>query len=189
MRTTLYFIRHAKSDFKIKEDAARPLTIAGHRAAQKLIADFSNTQLHAIYSSPYKRTIDTVKPLATSKKLPIIERELLRERSIGKWVEDFNSYARKQWDDFDFKIDGGESLRAVQNRNINQLTEILENHDGENIAIGTHGTSLSTILNYFDESFDYNSFLSIADKMPLIVVVEFQRGTFHSYRINESGHV
>lgn len=188
MRTELYLIRHAKSDYKIKDDFTRPLTSEGHKAAQELISTFFDTHLHAIYSSPYKRTLDTVKPLATSKNLPIYERENLRERSIGKWVDDFESYARKQWDDFDFTIEGGESLRAVQNRNIRVLTEILGNHDGENIAIGTHGTSLSTILNHYDNSFDINSFLSIADKMPMIVEFKFKGTTFQSYKINELGN-
>jgi len=34
------------------------------------------------------------------------------------WIEDFNSFAKKQWEDFDYKLSDGESLREVQNRNI-----------------------------------------------------------------------
>lgn len=183
MATTVYFIRHAESDFNIKDDHTRPLTAEGQQAAQDLLSVFSNTEFSTIYSSPYQRTIDTVKPLAISKGISIQERADFRERCIGQWVEDFESYARSQWSDFDFKIEGGESLRAVQERNIDLLAEILENHSNETIAIGTHGTALGAIINHYDKSFDFDRFLSIVDKMPIIVEFKFNGTAFESYKI------
>ena len=47
-------------------------------------------------------------------------------------------------------------------------------NNNENILIGTHGTALSTIINYYDKSFDYKSFNKIKDIMPLIVVIKFE---------------
>jgi 2,3-bisphosphoglycerate-dependent phosphoglycerate mutase len=158
MATTVYFIRHAKSDFSVKDDRSRPLTAKGHEAAMDLVTRFSAIHFDAIYSSPYTRTIDTVKPLASSKGLMIIPKEDFRERRIGKWVADFPSYAQAQWADFDFKINGGESLRTVQQRNIKQLSELLVSHKGHTLLIGTHGTALSTIINYYDSTFDFDSF-------------------------------
>lgn len=91
MATTVYFIRHAKSDLSVKDDRSRPLTAKGHEAAMDLVTRFSAIHFDAIYSSPYTRTIDTVKPLASSKGLMIIPKEDFRERRIGKWVADFPS--------------------------------------------------------------------------------------------------
>ncbi len=44
--------------------------------------------------------------------------------------------------------EGGESIAMVQNRNIEVLNEILSDNMDKDIALGTHGTALSTILNY-----------------------------------------
>jgi len=72
------------------------------------------------------------------------------------WIEDFNSFAKKQWEDFDYKLSDGESLREVQNRNIKALNEVLRMYEGKNIVIGTHGTALSTIINYYDSTYGYD---------------------------------
>jgi 2,3-bisphosphoglycerate-dependent phosphoglycerate mutase len=61
----------------------------------------------------------------------------------------------------------------VQKRNIEALLEILNNHKDENIIIGTHGTALSTILNYFEPSFCCDDFLRIIDYMPYIIRLDF----------------
>ena len=74
---------------------------------------------------------------------------------------------------FDYKLDGGESLNEVQTRNITALKEVLRKYDGKNIAVGTHGTALSTIINYYDKSFGYEDFEKIKDVMPWIVAFEF----------------
>ena len=43
----------------------------------------------------------------------------------------------------------------------------------EKNVIGTHGTALSTILNYYDPSFGVDDFLRIIDWMPYIVELSF----------------
>lgn len=40
--------------------------------------------------------------------------------------------------------------------------------------IGTHGTALSTIINYYDSNFNHSSFNKIKDVMPLIVECKFK---------------
>lgn len=53
------------------------------------------------------------------------------------------------------------------------LEKVLRMNVGKNIVIGTHGTALSTIINYYDKSFDYDRFQSIKTLMPWIVKFEF----------------
>lgn len=60
----------------------------------------------------------------------------------------------------------------VQERNIAALSDILKNNRNKNIVIGTHGTALSTILNYYDNSYNCDSFLRIIDWMPYIIELE-----------------
>ena len=99
-----------------------------------------------------------------------------RERKISDvWIEDFNSFSKNQWSNFEYKLNCGESLKEVQDRNIKALHKILNENSNQNIVIGTHGTALSTIINYYDKTFDYLSFTKIKDVMPFIVCMEFEK--------------
>lgn len=62
-KKVIYFVRHGESDNMIKEDLIRPLTKDGEKKSLALIEVFRNRRIKKIYSSPYKRSVDTVKPL------------------------------------------------------------------------------------------------------------------------------
>ena len=81
--------------------------------------------------------------------------------------------SKKRWEDFDYHEEGGESLRSVQERNISALFELLDSHPKDTIILGTHGTALSTILNYFDHSYNCDSFLRMIDFMPYVIRLDF----------------
>ncbi|WP_077368756.1 histidine phosphatase family protein [Anaerosalibacter sp. Marseille-P3206] len=127
----------------------------------------------AAYSSPYKRAVDTIKDFADNSELEIITDNDLCERRVGEWVEDFRGFSEKQWQDFDFKLLGGESLREVQERNVTAILNIIKNNLGKSVVIGTHGTALSTIINYYNSDFGHADFLKIVDKMPYILCFKF----------------
>jgi 2,3-bisphosphoglycerate-dependent phosphoglycerate mutase len=82
-----------------------------------------------------------------------------------------------QWNDFDYKLERGESLKEVQERNIAELNRLLQQHENATLVIGTHGTALSTIRNYYDDQFGLQQFLDIVDIMPYIVKMMFERNT------------
>ena len=89
---------------------------------------------------------------------------------------------QKRWADLAYHEEGGESIQMVQDRNIEALQEILRENEGETIVIGTHGTALSSILRYYDETYNCDSFLRIIDWMPFIVEVDYQ-GTQYLQKI------
>jgi len=92
--TNVYFVRHAEPDYNVRDDFAR------------LSSYLSDKDIHVVISSPYLRAIDTVKDFAGEVGLDIKIVDDFRERKVGNvWIEDFNSFAKKQWEDFDyFKI-------------------------------------------------------------------------------------
>ena len=51
--------------------------------------------------------------------------------------------------------------------------DILEENEGKTVVIGTHGTALSSIINYFHPSFGCQDFLRIIDWMPYILEMQF----------------
>jgi len=68
--TTVILIRHAE---KVDDGTRDPdLSEKGLERAQLLLSKFSKSGIDAIYSSPYKRTRQTVKPLAEKFGLEIV---------------------------------------------------------------------------------------------------------------------
>ncbi len=173
--TNLYFVRHARPNYQNHDDLTRELTAQG-LADRKLVTAFLwDKQIDVVLSSPYKRAFDTIKEFADAKSLDIKLINDFRERKIESvWIDDFEGFCKRQWEDFDFKLSDGESLREVQKRNISALKQVLKVCSDKNVVIGSHGTALSTIINYFDASFDYQGFQKIRDLMPWIVQFTFQ---------------
>lgn len=172
--TTVYFIRHAQSNRFEKDDRTRPLTEEGMADTLKVTDALKNSGIKHIISSPYVRTIQTVKNLSETLGIMIETDEDLRERNAGQWHGDnFFDFIKQQWSDFNYHILDGECLADVQKRNISALNRIIEKYENEKIAIATHGTALSTIINYYYPEYNFESFIRMVDYMPYVVKMEF----------------
>lgn len=62
----------------------------------------------------------------------------------------------------------------MQQRNVEALHWVLNHHRDQKIILGTHGSALSTILNYYDPAFGCEDFLRIIDYMPYIIRLNFE---------------
>ena len=174
--TTIYFVRHAQTDHSVHDDQARPLTEKGMEDRALVTAFLRDKGIGAVYASPYKRAVDTVAPFAEQAGLPIEEVWDFRERKADStWLsnEEFSIFLQRQWADFTYSRDTGESLGEVQARNIRALNEVLAKHENESIVIGTHGTALSAIINFYDASFGVEDNLAMIGIMPWVVCMYF----------------
>lgn len=173
--TTIYFIRHAEPDFSIHDDLTRPLTAKGRQDAHLLVKYFEDKQIDAVISSPFCRAIETVNDIAELIHTKVILIEDFRERRVDScWIDDFNGFVKRQWENFDYRLSDGECLREVQSRNIAALQNVLITYPDKNLVIGSHGTALSTIINYYDPSFGYEDFNQIRTRMPWVVRMTFE---------------
>ena len=172
--TKVFFVRHAEPNYDNHDDALRELTPKGMEDRKLVTRFLSDKHIDVVISSPYKRAVDTVAHFAEKYGYPIRIMDGFRERRVDScWIEDFTEFTKKQWSDFTYKLSDGESLKEVQDRNIAALTEVLESYPGKNIVIGSHGTALSTIINYYDCSYGYREFEEIKNVMPWIVELDF----------------
>lgn len=172
--TEIYFVRHAEPNYDNHDDELRELTEKGLLDSKLVTSFLEDKDIDLVLSSPYKRSIDTVKDFADKLGHQIELISDFRERKIDSvWIDDFTEFSKRQWADFDYKHVDGETLREVQTRNIAALELVLKRYRGKNIVIGSHGTALSTIINYYDNSFSYSSFESIRKLMPWIVKFVF----------------
>lgn len=175
--TTVYFVRHAQPNYENHDDLTRELTEKGLQDRMQVVEVLREIPIHAVLSSPYERAVDTVQPLAERRGLPIITDTDFRERKVGDgWLEDFTAFAKRQWADFDFALEHGESLRQVQARNVAALERVLEQYHGKTIVIGSHGTALSTLVEHFAPGFGYEGFDRIRNIMPWVVRFTFEDG-------------
>lgn len=171
--TKVYFVRHTKPQHDWEDDRTRPLTEEGKKDS-KIVLDFlKDRNIDVFYCSPYKRSMDTIAETAAFFGKEIITDERLREREKGLGGNNFGMF-QKRWADHNYHEEGGESIAMVQNRNMEALNRILEDNPDKIIVIGTHGTALSTILNYYDRSFGCDDFLRIIDWMPYIIELDFE---------------
>lgn len=172
--TNIYFIRHAEPNFENHDDMTRELSAKGLKDRELVTKFLMDKQIDAVVSSPFKRAIDTVRDFADKNGMDITVIADFRERRVDScWIEDFTSFSKKQWEDFTYKLSDGECLAEVQARNIAALNKLLDDYQDQNVVVGSHGTALSTIINYYDKTFGYDGFHEIRHLMPWVVQFTF----------------
>lgn len=169
--TTLYFVRHAKVVYT-EDDHSRALSPQGQADVHKVTEAFKNIPVDIIASSPFVRAVNTIQGISDIKNIPIDLHYDLRERKVAhNFIDDFHTFVDNQWQDFDYHLDGGESLNQVQSRGVKALEKILDTHANKSIVVGTHGTFQAVIMNYYDKKYDLDFWRTI--QMPDIYKLEF----------------
>jgi len=126
--------------------------------AEKVTAIMKDKKIDLVVSSPYKRAIQTIEGIANKNDLEIKVFEELRERHLGddKMTEvEIQQAIKTSYENIDFSLTGGESIRDVQNRAVPVINNLLHKYHGKNIIIGTHGNVMTTIMNYFNKEYGY----------------------------------
>lgn len=83
--TTVYLVRHAEKDISNPADQDPGLTAEGEARAEALRAELEGQKIDALYATKYKRTQNTLKPMAASRNLEVITYE----------AHDFNGISNK----------------------------------------------------------------------------------------------
>lgn len=171
MPTEVYLVRHAHSTYT-PDEQGRPLSCRGIADATTVIELLKYEGIDKVYSSPYKRAIQTVEGIATHVDQEIRVIDSFKERTLAdEPVNDFKYAISKVWADYDFSWSGGESNRVAQKRGIDALLQILSVHSGSNIVIGTHGNPMVLLMNYFDNRYGFNFWRQL--EMPDIYKLSF----------------
>jgi 2,3-bisphosphoglycerate-dependent phosphoglycerate mutase len=157
-RLEILMVRHAHADWV--PDESRPLSARGARDAETVARRVEAGEIptpRAIYSSPYRRAIQTVEPLAVALALEIRIVEDLRERTLAEGaVADFPAAMRACWEDPDLALPGGESSSMAVERFAAAMRDVGARHDGGVIAIATHGNILGLWLRDGDPRYGYD---------------------------------
>lgn len=191
-----YLIRHGETDWnshkRVQGNIDIPLNELGKAQANKLINWFHNKQVHAIYSSDLSRAYDTARALDSIYKLGITSYPELRERSYGliegKHIEQFNlthSDESNDWLEIDqYEI---EPLINVKNRVHSKIQDILKHHQGESIAIVSHGGAIKAYLSLITQGQIGSGKIKIDNTA--VTEIEYKNGTYRIVTLNNTSHL
>ena len=157
--TTIYLIRHSvrmkRDDIEtyntiqpriIKEEKII-LSSVGEKRAEILSNEKELQNIDAVYTSNCVRTLQTAKYLMEKQNLKAHIDERLDERRVGKINDkEVPDWFIRQYKEFDYKTEGGESLREVQHRFEEVINEIIEKYNNKRIAVFAHGYAITSFL-------------------------------------------
>ena len=85
---TLILVRHAEKKIVPPENKDPDLSPAGVARAEELVRMFGDSGIGAIYATQYKRTQQTVKPLADKLNIPVTQIEAKKTADLVKQIRE-----------------------------------------------------------------------------------------------------
>lgn len=148
--TTIYFIQHLDPE----KNKSKPLSIKGLKNRSLVTEYLCDKKINLIFSNPYKKIIETIKPFADSIKCDI---------NISDAFQD--NQPENQCFDEHLNIEQKKIYDKLQERNIAALQKIIKENRDKNIVIGIPRLALATILSYYNDSKLFANSTPLAVKM------------------------
>jgi broad specificity phosphatase PhoE len=203
MTTTVYLIRHGETDWNMEGrwqgHADVPLNAIGRRQAALLARRLqtNSVRFDAIYSSDLARAYQTAWELGAAVRVAVQLLPPLREIDLGAWSgltyeeirEHFPTEAALIAQGQDIPRGGGETLSALRKRVVEAVDAICAHHDGETLALVTHGGCIRMLLAHA-ESFNGDGF----ERFPhigntSISVLSIAADRWQAQSINDMSHL
>jgi probable phosphoglycerate mutase len=185
--TRVYMVRHGATQLSAEDRFAGAVDVElseeGKFQAARLAERLADDSIEAVYCSPMTRTVQTATILAMPRKLPIVQREELREIHHGHWegmrradveAQFPEEYAAWEEDPFTFAPQGGEAGVNVIARVLPILREIVVEHRGQNILVVSHKATLRLAISSL-LGFDARGYRDRLDQSPACLnVLDFK---------------
>ncbi|RFB14739.1 histidine phosphatase family protein [Bacillus sp. HNG] len=156
----IYIIRHCEAE---GQEPEAPLTNNGLTQAADVAAFFEQRKVDRIISSPFKRAIQTIQPLANEVNIEIETNQQLAERVLSSIkMADWFEKLRATFEDFDLAYEGGESSREAATRILGVVDDVLKS-DAENTILVTHGGLMSLLLKHYNKNFGFEQWRTLSN--------------------------
>lgn len=157
--TTLYLIRHAEAEGnvfrRLQGHYNAMITPNGRKQIAALARRFADVPIDAVYASDLSRTCCTAGAICLPKGLPLHRDERFRELYCGSWEnlpfgwldhsdpERNRAFTRRPRD---WHVDGSERFTDYTARFLEAMGEVARQHDGQTVAIFSHGMVMRGVL-------------------------------------------
>lgn len=149
--TKVYIVRHGQTAWNLEEvfrgRADVPLDETGKNEVHLAGEALKDETLHAVYSSPLSRSMETAENIAKFHGLPVIPLEAIIDISYGEWEGVGLKEVQQQFPDLyalwieephKIRFPKGETLDEVRSRIMGALEGLLLKHRNENIVLVAH---------------------------------------------------
>ena len=177
MKTTVYLIRHSvrintkdvieswkTSQDKVLRSEKIILSVTGEKRAEILSNEEELQNIDVVYTSNCVRTLQTAKYLLEKQHLKANIDERFDEKRVGKPNDkEYPDWYTRQYEDENFKTEGGESQAEVRERVNEAFQEVVSQNKGKRIAIFAHDYAIMYFLLILPEkkrSKKYNNMLA-----------------------------
>ncbi|HEX2235514.1 MAG TPA: MSMEG_4193 family putative phosphomutase [Actinomycetota bacterium] len=158
--TTFFLVRHAVTAHTGHKLSGRMpgvhLSDEGREQAEAVAARLERVPLHAVYSSPIDRTIETARPIAARHGLEVNSAPALSEIEFGRWTNrSFKALARtKMWSTVQRWPSGarfpeGETLRDVQSRAVDAVESLRARHPKKLVCCVSHADVIKLLAAHY----------------------------------------
>ena len=200
--TTIYLIRHGETEAnqyrRIQGWLDTNVSEHGLRQIEALSQRFSSIEVHAVYSSDLSRAVTTAKAISGPHGLALHTDTRLREIHMGSWAgcswDELVQNDRERAERFlalspTWQAPGGEGFEEVRRRVGKALKEIAAHHDGQSVAVISHGAAIRQILAMF-----HGLSVSESGQIPLgantsFSILEIDGETVHIVSENDASHL
>ena len=133
------------SDSLQQQNEKWPLTISGEKRAEQMSRNRELSDFDVVISSHYVRAIATAKYF-TNDRVLVDENFGERKFGVNTWEELPEDFERKQFSDFDYHLENGESLNDVIKREYRSLMEIIHQYGDKKVLIVGHATAFTALF-------------------------------------------
>ncbi|MFP4013946.1 MAG: histidine phosphatase family protein [Chitinispirillaceae bacterium] len=198
MTTTFLLIRHGNIDMADRIPGRLEgvhLSADGRRQACGIVDFLEGIPLHAIYSSPLERAIETATPLARDRGIDIELRDSFAEIDFGEWTG--KSFGELEsdfgWKQFHFYRNGcvipkGELMVQVQTRMVSEMERLCGDHSEQVVAVVSHHDPIKSVLAYY-LGVSLDSFLHITVSTGSVSALKISETDSHVKFINHTGEI
>ena len=158
--TRVFLIRHAEAEGNTYRRAhghfdGNIISGRGFLQIEQLKERFIREDVSAVYSSDLSRAKTTAMAVSRPKGLDITTSKMLREVDMGVWEDEpwgdlYYKYPEMMryfsLDPEKWKVDGGEEYGSVQSRMYSYIQDIADKHNGETIAVFSHGFAIRAFM-------------------------------------------
>lgn len=203
--TWLYFVRHGETEYNRRgivqgRGIDSTLNENGREQAEALAERLRDRSFSAIYASPLRRTRQTAAILAQHHQhTPVQYLADLEEMAWGIYEGEPPSEERdrvldamkQRWRQgaYDEPIEGGESIRAVQQRALRAVDHITAQEQGSNVLIVTHGRFLRVVLASILDEYGLSKMHELPHSNTAVNRIEYRGDRFSADLLNCTAHL